>query len=73
MVFGMDEKQRLILAYLYYLRDTPESPPDQRLSVGLIAKHLNMTQQNVRNKIKKLIKWGYVSSFTFERRTYYKI
>jgi DNA-binding MarR family transcriptional regulator len=73
MVFGLDEKQRSILAYLYSLKDTPESPPDQRLSVGSIAKSLNMTQQEVKNKTKKLVKWNYVGFFIFEGRRYYKI
>jgi hypothetical protein len=62
MVFGLDEKQRSILAYLYSLKDTPESPPDQRLSVGSIAKSLNMTQQEVKNKTKNWSSgamWGF--------------
>jgi DNA-binding Lrp family transcriptional regulator len=73
MLFGIDEKQKLIMAYLYNLRNTPESPPDERLSIRSIAKHLNMKQREVRDNIRKLIKQGYVGYFTFEGNGYCKL
>ena len=71
MVFGMSEKQKLIMAYLYKLKDTPESPPDLRLSVGLIAKNLGMKQREVRKETRGLIKRHYVGSIVVEKRRYY--
>jgi len=73
MVFGLNEKQRLILGYLYDLRNTPETPSDPRLEINSIAKYLGMTQREVRQALKKLVKWGYVKFFTFEGHSYYKI
>lgn len=71
MVFGMSELQNLIMGYLYSLKDTPQSPPDPRLSVVLIGKKLDMTQREVRKATKGLIKRRYVGYFITERRRHY--
>lgn len=73
MVWGLSKKQNLVLGYLYGLKDTPESPPDPRLEVSLIASNLGMTQREVRRLLEKLAKGRYVRFFRFEGRSYYKI
>jgi len=71
MVFGLSEKQKQIMAYLYELKDTPQKPPDPRLSVSLIARNLGITQREVREEVKGLIKRRYVGSLVIERERHY--
>jgi len=73
MVFGMNDRQIRILAYLYDLKDTPQSPPDPRLLIASIAKYLEMTQREVRHEIKGLMKRLYIKHSTFEGQGYCKI
>lgn len=73
MVFGLNDKQIMILAYLYDLRNTPETPPDPRLRIDLIAQHLKMKQQEVKKEIRGLIKRMFIKYITFERHGYCKI
>jgi len=73
MVFGLNDKQQQIMAYLYNLKDTPESPADQRLSVRLIATHLGMTQQEVKKQIQPLTTKGYAHWFIDQRIRYCKL
>jgi len=69
----MSEKQRAIIAYLYQLRDTPQSPPDPRLSLPVIAERLGMTQKEVKKNASGLMKRHHVSYVIVERRRYYYI
>lgn len=73
LVWGLNEKQNLILTYLYDLRNTPESPPDLRLRIDLIAKYLRMKQREVRREIRVLTKKMFVKYITFEGHGYCKI
>ena len=73
MVFGLNENQREILAYLYSLKDTPKSPPDPRLSIQLHAKNLGILQKGVRKLMRGLVKRRYIGSVIIERRRHYYI
>jgi len=73
MVFGLSEKQKRILMYLYDLRNSPESPPDPRLQISSIADSLEMKKWEVRKEIQKLCNGTFVKDYTFERKRYCKI
>ena len=67
MVFGMSEKQKMIVQYLYRLKDTPEPPADSRRSVEAIARNLGMTQREVNRECVGLKKKDYVSYMMVDR------
>jgi len=72
-ICGMTARKRLIMAYLYDLRDTPQEPPDDRLLARSIANRLELKLTEVKGDIEQLQRKGYVRYVSIERRRYHRL
>jgi hypothetical protein len=72
-MFGISEKGNAILELLFTLRDTPQSPPDPRITLFYIAEILGMTIEEAKIEIEKLEKRRYVVHIIIEGKRYYRL
>ena len=70
---GLNTEQRLILNFLYELRNTVMIPPDPRLSLSGIAKVLCLERNLVTGNLKELKERSLILPFRVGRKKYYKI
>lgn len=65
--------QKLVLAYLYELRNTPMAPPDARLSILSIADTLGLKIDETARVLAQLEAKGYVYPFKIGRARFCKL
>jgi len=72
-MFGLSDVEKELLMHLYERRDFETNPPHQELSIRKIAVSLGLTQREVREAMKTLIKRLYAHQFTYEGLGYCSI
>jgi len=70
---GMNASQRLILNFLYELRNTPMMPPDPRISQAGIEQALGIQVDNLSLELNSLNKKGFILPLWIEGKKFYKI
>jgi len=66
-LWGIDKKHKRVLAYLHDFRNTPSEPPDFRISIGGIARALEMKLDEASKSTDYLIEEAFVRSWRVGR------
>lgn len=65
--------QKLVLNFLYEMRNTPMTPPDPRISNVGIAQALGMSTRKLSLELAALKRKGFVLPFWIDKSEYHKI
>jgi len=72
-LWGLGNRKKRVLAYLYDFRNTPSEPPDRRLSMAGLVAALKLPPGELSNTMGELEKDAYVRSWKIGRMTFYKL
>ena len=70
---GLNTYQKLILNFLYKMRNTPMAPPDPRISFMGIAQSLGIQAQALFPQLDVLTERGFIMPFWIETKRFYTI
>jgi hypothetical protein len=72
-LWGLDNKKKRVLAYLYDFRNTPSEPPDRRVSLAGLVVALKSPLGELSHTMEELENNAYVRSWRVGKATFFKL